>query len=224
MDNHYHLLIETIDPTLSRGMRQVNGVYTQSFNRRHNRMGHVFQGRYKAILVQKETHLLELCRYVVLNPVRAKMAEKPGDWKWSSYYSTAFEGIKPDWLITDWILGQFAQNKKNARESYRKFVASGILEKTSPWGMLKGQMFLGSKNFILAIKEENEGIKEIPKVQRYPTRIRLKELFQDIKNKPHRNEKVWVAYAQYGYTMKEIADCLSIHYTTVSKIINQRKK
>ena len=75
MDNHYHLLIETIDPALSRGMRQLNGVYTQSFNRRHNRVGHVFQGRYKAILVQKETYLLELCRYVVLNPVRAKMEQ-----------------------------------------------------------------------------------------------------------------------------------------------------
>ncbi|WP_320043704.1 transposase [uncultured Desulfobacter sp.] len=224
MDNHYHLLIETIDPTLSRGMRQLNGVYTQSFNRRHNRVGHVFQGRYKAILVQKETHLLELCRYVVLNPVRAKMVEKPGAWEWSSYNSTASKGSKPDWLTTDWILGQFAQNKKAARESYRKFVESCILEKTSPWDRLEGQMFFGSKNFIHSIKEGDERIKEIPKAQRYANRIKLKDLLQDIKNKPHRNEKVWMAYTQYGYTMKEIADYLSIHYTTVSKIINQRKK
>ena len=77
LDNHYHLLIETPDPNLSLGMRQLNGVYTQTFNRTHDRVGHVFQGRYKAILVEKESHLLELCRYVVLNPVRAKMVSKP---------------------------------------------------------------------------------------------------------------------------------------------------
>jgi putative transposase len=78
MDNHYHLLIETPRPTLSRGMRQLNGVYTQAFNRWHHRVGHLFQGRFKAILVEKETHLLELCRYVVLNPVRAKLVAHPG--------------------------------------------------------------------------------------------------------------------------------------------------
>jgi len=79
-------------------------------------------------LVQIETHLLVLCRYVGLNPVRAKIVEKPGDWKWSSYYSTAFESVRPGWLTTDWILGQFAQNKKAVQESYRKFVGRGILE------------------------------------------------------------------------------------------------
>jgi len=73
MTNHYHLLIGTVDPTLSRGMRQLNGVYTQAFNRKHNRVGHVFQGRDKVILVEKEAYLLELARYIVLNLVRAKM-------------------------------------------------------------------------------------------------------------------------------------------------------
>ena len=161
---------------------------------------------------------------VVLNPVRAKMVEKPGDWKWSSFHATAFKGSIPNWLTTDWILEQFAQNRKAAREGYRKFVESGISEKDSPWGMLKGQIFFGSKGFIQSIKSKNEDTKEVPKVQRYATRVRLENLLQDIKNKQHRNEKVWMAYAQHGYTMKEIADYLSIHYTTVSKIINQRKK
>jgi len=75
MDNHYHLLIETPDGNLALGMRQLNGVYTQLFNNRRHRTGHLFQGRYKAILIQKDTHLLEVCRYVVLNPVRARMVE-----------------------------------------------------------------------------------------------------------------------------------------------------
>jgi putative transposase len=72
MTNHYHLLVETPKPSLSLGMRQLNGIYTQSFNRRHRRVGHLFQGRFKAILVQKESYLLELCHYIVLNPVRVK--------------------------------------------------------------------------------------------------------------------------------------------------------
>lgn len=89
MDNHYHLLVETLKETLSIGMRQLNGVYTQAFNRRHGRVGHLFQGRFKAILIEKENHLLEACRYVALNPVRAGLVELPEQWKWSSYRLTA---------------------------------------------------------------------------------------------------------------------------------------
>jgi putative transposase len=88
MDNHYHLVIETPDGNLSKGMRQLNGVYTQTFNRRHHRVGHLFQGRFKGILVQKESHYLEVCRYVVLNPVRAKAVKHPREWAWSSYRAT----------------------------------------------------------------------------------------------------------------------------------------
>jgi len=89
MTNHYHLLLETSDGNLSLGMRQLNGVYTQVFNKLHGRTGHLFQGRYQSILIQKGSHLLEVCRYVVLNPVRAGTVEKPEDWKWSSYLATA---------------------------------------------------------------------------------------------------------------------------------------
>ena len=85
MSNHYHLLVETVEGNLSAGMRQLNGLYTQRFNRRHGMVGHLFQGRYKAILIQKEAHLLELSRYVVLNPVRASMVATPEAWPWSSY-------------------------------------------------------------------------------------------------------------------------------------------
>ena len=89
MGNHYHLLLETPEPNLVRGMRRLNGVYTQAFNHRHDRAGHVLQGRYKAILVDKDSYLLELCRYVVLNPVRAQMVSAVGEWPWSSYLATA---------------------------------------------------------------------------------------------------------------------------------------
>lgn len=84
MDNHYHLLVETADANLSKGMHYLNGVYTQRFNRKHGRVGHVFQGRYKAVIVQKESYLLELSKYIVLNPVRAKIVRSAKDWPWSS--------------------------------------------------------------------------------------------------------------------------------------------
>jgi len=88
MDNHYHLLIETPESNLSIGMRHLNGVYTQRFNRKHERVGHVFQGRFKSIIVQRESYLLELARYIVLNPVRARMVRKAKNWPWSSYQAT----------------------------------------------------------------------------------------------------------------------------------------
>ena len=116
MDNHYHLLLETPDGNLSLGMRQLNGVYTQAFNRRHNRAGHLLQGRYKGILVQKDSHLLEVSRYVVLNPVRARMAETADAWKWSSYRATAGGAGHPPLLTTAWMNGQIPRPPVQAGE------------------------------------------------------------------------------------------------------------
>lgn len=125
MTNHYHLLMETPEPNLAQGMRQLNGVYTQRFDRRHQRVGHVFQGRYKAIIVQKETYLLELARYIVLNPVRARMVRAAKNWPWSSYRPTAGLAEPPTWLTTDWILSAFGRQRRMAVERYREFVAAG---------------------------------------------------------------------------------------------------
>jgi REP-associated tyrosine transposase len=88
MTNHYHLLVETLEVNLSRRMQQLNGIYTHWFDRTHHRVGHVFQGRYKAILVEKDSYLLETARYVVLNPVRAGVVDDSGAWPWSSYTAT----------------------------------------------------------------------------------------------------------------------------------------
>src|SRR3989339_2274853 len=119
MDNHYHLVIETPEANLSKGMRQLNGVYTQSFNKRNQRVGHVFQGKYKAIVIEKEGYLLQVSRYVVLNPVRAKIVESPAEWKWSSYRGTAGIG-KPHTVLTiDWILKQFDTHREKARKNYK---------------------------------------------------------------------------------------------------------
>ena len=131
-------------------MRQLNSVYTQLFNKRHGRTGHLFQGRYKAILIQKDSHLLEVCRYVVLNPVRAKMVEKPDDWKWSSYLATAGRTKPHPALTTDWVLGQFSRQRGKAEKEYRKFVSWGIGKETI-WTDVRGQALLGEDDFVDAI-------------------------------------------------------------------------
>ncbi len=117
MGNHYHLLIQTPDGNLSKGMRQLNGVYTQASNRRHRRVGHLFQGRFKAILVDSDAYLLELSRYVVLNPVRAGMVKKPAGWPWSSYRASVGLEPAPPWLAVDGLLAQFAKRRIVSRNS-----------------------------------------------------------------------------------------------------------
>jgi len=109
MSNHYHVVVETVEGNLAQGMRQLNGVYTQAFNRRHGRVGHVFQGRYRAIIVEKDAYLLELMRYVVLNPVRAGVVADAANWPWSSYRAMVGTTSPPEWLQTDWMLGQDPQ-------------------------------------------------------------------------------------------------------------------
>ena len=152
MDNHYHLVMETPEPNLVRGMRRLNGVYTQAFNRRHKKVGHVFQGRYKAIVVDKENYFLELCRYVVLNPVRAKMVQRPEDWKWSSYQVTVGKLTAPEWLAVEKVVSLFSGQRAN----YRKFVAEGMA-KPSVWEGLKGQIYLGGEDFLRRMQDLVEG-------------------------------------------------------------------
>ena len=219
MTNHYHLLIETVDPTLSRGMRQLNGVYTQAFNRRHERVGHLFQGRYKAILVEKEAYLLELSRYIVLNPVRAKMVKKPEEWEWSSYRATAGLSEVPPFLTTDWILSQFADERKKAQRLYRRFVAKETGR--SPWDDLKGQIYLGSEKFIKSIPKPKTKLNEVPRAQRLLDRPRLKEIFAEAETE---DEGIFKAYHDYGYTMREIAEYLGIHYATVSRHLRRMER
>jgi REP element-mobilizing transposase RayT len=148
MSNHYHLLIETPVPTLSVGSKRLNERYAQRFNVEHRRAGHLFQGRFKAILVEREAHLLELVRYIVLNPVRAGMVRYPGDYRWSSYSATAGLGAAPAWLAVDEVLAEFGPGPRSARcQRYREFVADGRGAEYKPWEQLAGQIYLGGADF-----------------------------------------------------------------------------
>ncbi|MBM4141935.1 MAG: addiction module toxin RelE [Nitrospira sp.] len=216
MSNHYHLLLETPEGNLSRGMRQLNGIYTQQFNRRHNRIGHVLQGRYKAILVDKDNYLLELCRYVVLNPVRAGVVRSPKEWQWSSYGSTTGYRKGIPCLTTEWILLQFGNERKEASRRYREFVHEGLKEE-SPLKEVKGQLFLGEDSFIERFQQlmkDKETLKEIPRLQRYVARPLLEEI---LKKRKLEDVSIYRAHVKYGYTLKEIGEYLGVHYTTVSR-------
>ena len=220
MDNHVHLLIETPQPNLSRGMRQLNGVYTQRFNRRHRKVGHLFQGRFKAILVEKEGYLLELARYIVLNPVRAKMVKMPERYPWSSYRAmVGFTPVSPA-LATDWILNQFADTRAIARRRYAKFVHGGI-GVPGPWEEVKGQVLLGSEAFIERLTPQLQecSTREIPKLQRLVHRPSLRTLLAGVDSKTARNIAMAQAYLKHGYTLSEISRAVGLHYATISRLI-----
>lgn len=222
MDNHYHLLIETPEGNLSQGMRQLNGVYTQRFNREHHRVGHLLQGRYKAILIERESYLLELCRYVVLNPLRANMVKKIDKYPWSSYPATMGLTSRPNWLSTDWLLGQFGKQRAKARQRYGEFVAQGA-GKSSPWSEVIGQVLLGKETFaekMQPILKGKEKLKEIPRSQRLLHRPSLNKLFTMAvrSDKVARDEAIHQAH-RYAYSMAAIAQHAGIHYSTVSKVI-----
>jgi putative transposase len=128
MTNHFHLLVQTLEPNLAIGMHRLNSDYANYFNRRHDHVGHLFQSRYASELIERESHLLETCRYIVLNPVRAGICRRPGNWPWSSYRATAGYDSPPAFLDVDWVLGQFGTTRRQAALRYVEFVSAGLRE------------------------------------------------------------------------------------------------
>ena len=223
MDNHYHFVVETVEGNLSKGMRQLNGVYTQYFNRLHDRVGHVFQGRYKAILVEKDAYLLELARYVVLNPVRARMVTEVEDWPWSSYHAMLGKGVLFPWLEINWILGQFNDDRLMAIDVYVNFVREGV-GLPPIWAGLKQQIYIGSDQFIESMLkkavQDNKSLEDVPLMQRR-VMPKMLEVYREQSNS--RNEAIRAAFNSGGYTMKQIGSFFDLHYTSVSRIVNSTK-
>jgi REP element-mobilizing transposase RayT len=220
MTNHYHFVVETPDANLSKGMRQLNGVYTQASNRRHGLVGHLFQGRFKAVLVERDAYLLELARYVVLNPVRAGMVPDAGDWPWSSYRTMVGQEFAPAWLETDWLLGQFDGDRSRAQAAYVSFVRQGIAQ-PSVWDALRYQVFLGSEAFVerhCSLPKPLELLREIPRAQRRPLASSLTDF---ARRYPVRHEAMARAYQTGVYSMQEIANYFGVHYSTVSRAVRR---
>jgi REP element-mobilizing transposase RayT len=217
MTNHYHLVIETVEGNLSQGMRHLNGVYTQASNRRHNRTGHLFQGRFKGILVDKDAYLLELSRYVVLNPVRAGMVDSPEQWPWSSYQAMIGAVPVPKWLAVASLLSLFGTTATAARRRYRRFVSDGAGERI--WEDLRQQIYLGDAKFVarMQAKAQVEGdTLTVPQVQRRPPPPSLAAITASY---PERNAAIVAAYASGAYSYREIAEHFGVHLATVGRIV-----
>jgi len=220
MSNHYHLMVETPQANLSRGMRQLNGMYTQRFNRKHNRVGHVFQGRFKSIVVDKDAYLLELSRYIVRNPVAADMVKHAKHWEWSSYRATAGMIQSPPFLSVNWLLEQFGNDKNQAMNAYRQFVNK--TDELLPWKNLNGPDVLGNDDFRSELQALVTGDKrDIPKRKQMLRCLPLSEIAAANKR---RGQWMKEAYQDHGYSMQSIADYAGLHHSTVSRLINGENK
>jgi len=237
MGNHYHLLIETPEPNLSGGMQQLNGAYAQWFNRRHKRVGHLMQGRFKAVLVEKESHLLELARYVVLNPVRAGFVRTAGAWRWSNYRATVGLGTAPKWLQVDWTLAQFGSRKRVAQTNYRAFVADGKNARYAPWDQVAAQMFLGGEGFRKRAQRmirSKPPSSEIPRAQQLPLRPSLQNILAATAREfgatsidwtrkrriPARLALAWLARMEAGLRLSDFAPTLGVKPWAASHLVS----
>ncbi|MQA42297.1 REP-associated tyrosine transposase [Rugamonas aquatica] len=217
MTNHYHILIETPEGNLGQGMRQLNSAYSQYFNRRHELVGHVMQGRYHAILVQKETYLRELARYIVLNPVRGGIVEAPGDWEWSSYRAMTGETPAPGWMATEWLLACFGPDPMAARVAYQQFVMAGM-RSDSPLKNLSFRCILGDATFIARHRESAKEAKsvEIARVQRRALAMTLEEYALTF---ARRQVAMAEAYRSTAFSMQQIAAHFGVSLKTVSRAV-----
>lgn len=208
MDGHYELLVETPKANLSQLMRGLNGRYTKYLNKKNKRIGHLFQGRYKAVVVQKELYLLELSRYIILNPVRAGLVNKPESYPWSSYSATIRQSICPDWLAAENLINTCHNKKNEAAQLYKAYVENGIDQAFS--GKIQHQIYLGDQSFIYQVKKQvTKGTKQSPK----------RAIEKIISRVADRNTAMKVIYKTGHYTMFEIARYFNVHYSTVSRAI-----
>lgn len=208
MPNHYHLLVEMTGPALSRGVARLNGRYAQQFNARHGQVGHVFQGRFHGVLVDRESYLLELARYVVLNPIRAGLCRWPDEWRWSSFGGTAGVVDCREFLTTGWLLGQFGAEIAMARRRYTSFVLDA--PSRSPWDDLRGGTYLGPAEFAARFAP-GRPVRDVPRRVWQPVRPPLSEMV------PNGTPAEIRCAVEHGYSLRELADGLGVHATTVGR-------
>lgn len=245
MDNHYHLILETPKGNLLKIMHGINGSYTGYFNRRHKRAGHLFQGRYKAILVDKDSYLVQLSRYIHLNPVRTAIVEKPQQYKWSSYQAYIGKDKEHKWVEYSWVLSTFGEKRKRARSKYQEYVEEVLKESIeNPLKNLQGQILLGEDKFIEKIKMMLKGKDLSPEIaerkrlrrQFYPDEIikAVAKVFKisgemikkkSVKDNSARKAAIYFTQRYSGLSNVEIGNLFGgIHFSAVSKASDRLKK
>ncbi len=233
MKNHLHLLVEVEDVPLSRIMQTLLFRYTRYFNKRHGEVGHLFQGRYKAILCDKDAYLLELVRYIHLNPVRAKMVKKPEDYRWTGHLSYLGRGTD-DVIDEGFVLDQFSGKRALGRRRYRQFVWEGISGgHEEKYYRVKDQRYLGEDSFVERIEKERKEPKgwvyEIPlgaiseeaSIAMGITRDKLYSMTRDREGARGRGIVGYLARRISGYEVNEIATHFGRSPQTISEGIKR---
>lgn len=217
MTNHYHLVLQTPEANLSAGMQQLNGIYTQYINKVYQRCGHIFQGRFKSILVDSDSYYTRLVRYVLQNPVRAQMVRRVEDYRWSSYHLTAGKSATPAWLAVNDLLSHFHSEKAKAKVAFSAFCQ--LTDEERLWDKLTNQIFLGDEHFT---KQQLTKIavpvtdRNIPNLQRRPPASSLEQYEQ---NNASRNEAIFAAYQSGAYSITQLAQHFKLHISTISKLL-----
>lgn len=230
MGNHYHLLIETPRGNLSQILHHINGAYTTYFNLRHGRSGHLFQGRFKAILVEKDSYGKELSRYIHLNPVRSGLVKNPSEYGWSSYRYYIGRAREPQWLTTAFILGFFGGRRQSTYRKYREFVEEGVSKTIeSPLRKVVASTFLGGEEFLQRIREERlEGrridrrnIPSVKEVLKGPTPGEIEAVVAKVVGKNAVLYRKWCIYLSHqwsGWRLEEIGAHFGMRGAAVSQM------
>lgn len=217
MENHYHLLLETSEPNLSQSMHFINGGYTTYYNRVYHRLGHLFQGRYRAILVEKDSYASILSRYIHLNPVKANLSKRPEEYRWSSYLGYLNPKKKPSWLETSLVLGYFSSKEGEARMRYRRFVEDGIRTVVSnPLDEVISGVLLGTEGFINWVKRNvihgMKGGRDLPAIRQLKPRSSIEEVKERVgallgaNHRWLRDISLYFCHSYTGRTLWEIGE------------------
>ena len=241
MPNHYHVFLETLEPSLSSAMRRLNGVYTQRFNRRYDRVGHLLQGRFKAKLVDREAYGLALSRYIHLNPCRAKLTARPEDYAWSSARHLLGLALPPPWLDVCWTLAQFGQDRRSARRAYRRFLADGADESAVEIIERSQGPILGDQAFADSVKGrgfDRSADSELPELRRLAYRPSREAILEQVatryghtadvlrlerrRNHPARRVAIYLVQQLSGSTHRQTGQYFGgIGYTAVSQCVRR---
>lgn len=228
MTNHYHLLVETPAGNLSQIMQHINGAYTNYFNTKRKRTGHLFQGRYKGILVEADEYALQLSRYIHLNPVRLKADSELSDYSWSSYPEYIGKRKAPEWLTTTFILGYFDTSQPAAQKRYRQFVEEMIgKEHESPLLQTVASTLLGTPEFIAAVQEQHldgkttdRNVPALNQLQKKPTIDRIIEMAKNVIADDERlaaKAAIYLCHRHSGAKLKEIGERFGVKESAVSQ-------
>ena len=238
MSNHVHLLIETMEIPLSKILQGVNQSYTMYFNKRYKTVGHLFQGRYKAILCDRDEYLVSLIKYIHLNPVRAKVVKTPGEYEWSSYHNYAKQSSKGNLIDTDQVLRMFSEDKATARKLYRTYMGDGISIKKEDIYRTVDQRILGREEFIDKVIDKYEGELDRERREKEHTLSEIAKGIKEVKgilieqirgyNKTgyisSGRKLLCLVAKEYGYKGKEIAGYIRRDPAVVSIALKERKR